>query len=190
MRMFVKTAIVGALICFTNVRIEAQQFELNWDAKIKTLDYNSDWYIVQNMGSEDECCNSRRLLGEIIDMTQDTMYIKAAQLETRRTDGDKSYNSTVKFNTKKEFPIYAIVKSDIKNIQKKENGFQEAMVISGGILFVTSLATAINALLVDGDDRRALFISSGIQLGAAISFSIIGSSMKKKYIIHENAWHF
>ena len=113
MKMLMKLVIISVLICFTNVDVTAQQFELKSPKEVKLLDYSSDWYIVQKLGSENECCNSRRFLGELIGFSQDSIEMKVEQLETRRNDTDKSYHSIVKFNTKKEFPIYTLAKSRV-----------------------------------------------------------------------------
>ena len=190
MRILVKIIIVGVLICLACVCLEAQQFDLKMHSEVKTLDYNKDWFVVQRIGSEDECCNSRRLLGEIVEFSLDSMQLKVVQFETVRTDSEKSYHSKVKFNTKKEFPIYTIAKSDIKNIQEQKSKLKRVFNITGGVLLFTSVATAIHALIVDDDDRKALFLSSGIQLGASIALISFGSSKNKKYSIGENAWRF
>lgn len=181
---------VGVLICLASVCIEAQQFELTKHGEVKTLDYDSDWYVVQKLGNEDECCHSSRYFGKIAELTQDSMRLTVEQFETRKRDDDRSYLSKVKYNPQKEFPIYTIAKSDIKNIQEKGSRLKEVFVISGGILLVASVATAIHLLIVDGDDRKALLASAGIQLGTSILLISIGNSKKDKYIIHENVWQF
>lgn len=188
--MFVETIIVGLLICMITIGINAQQFDLIKHGEIKTLDYDKDWYVVQNLGNEDECCNSRRLLGEIIKLSQDSMQLQVVEFNTQRNDSEKVYMSKVIFNTKQEFPIYTIAKSDIKYIQEKGSKLTKVLSMSGGVLLLTSVATAIHALIVEGDDRKALFLSAGIQLGASISLITIGKSKKEKYTIDENAWQF
>lgn len=190
MRMFVKTVIVGVLICFANVCLEAQQFELNRHGEVRQLDYNKDWYVVQRLGSEDECCNSRRYLGQIFELSQDSIHIKIRQFESRNVDEEKFYYSKMQFNKKKEFPIYKIAKADLKDIQEKQSSLNKVFTVVGVVLLFTSAATAIHAMIVDDDDRKALFLSAGIQIGASIALISIGNIKKEKYIIHENAWQF
>ena len=190
MGKLVKTVKVGLLICLASVCLEAQQFELTKHGEVKTLDYDSEWYVVQRLGSEDECCHSNRYFGRMVDLTQDSMQFTVEQIETRKRDDDKSYYSIVKFNTQNEFPIYAIAKSDIKNIQEKRSNLNKAFTVIGGVLLVTSAATALHGMIVDDDDRNALFLSAGIQLGTSIALISIGNIKKEKFIIHENAWQF
>lgn len=189
MKFCMQVTIMVCLICFVSGNTNAQQFELMKHGEVKKLDFTSNWYIVQKLGNEDECCNSRRLFGHIIDLSSDSMEVQVKRLQTRRTDSEKSYSSNVKFNTKMDFPSYTIAKSDIMNMEEKKGKLNEVFSVSGGILLITTVATAISALLVDGDDRKALFLSAGIQLGASITLISIGRR-KKKYIINENNWQF
>ncbi len=190
MKVIFQTVCLITVFSLGSVHLYAQQFELKKDGKVAQLDLKSDWYVVQKLGNDDECCNSRRFLGEIVNVTQDSVQLEAKQFETKRTDSEKSYLSKVKFNTKAEFPIYTISKSDIKNIQEKGSGLKKVFIGAGGILIFTSVATAIHALIVDDDDRKALLLSAGIQLGASIALISIGNTGKEKYRISEDAWQF
>ena len=139
---------LAVMICGNINLLNAQEFSLRKQDEIKTLDYYANWYIVQKMGDETECCNSRRYLGKIKSISNDSIEIEVSQLQTRRTDMDKSYLSTVKFSQLKEFPTYTIAKSDIKNIQEEKN-LTSIFNISGGILLFTSIATGIHGLIVN-----------------------------------------
>lgn len=176
---------------FIGLPLYAQQFEIkNADQTKKKLDYNADWYVVQRLGIEDECCNSRRYLGNFVEVSKDSIQLRVKEFEARNVDGEKSYYSKIKFNTKKEYPVYTLAISDLKNLQEKESEWKTVSQITGVTLLLTSVATAIHALVVDGDDRKALFISSGIQLGTSITLISIGASKNEKYKLQSDAWQF
>lgn len=170
--------------------LHAQHFELYKQGEVQKLKLDKDWYLVQNLGNEEECCHSRRMLGRITKMSQDSVYMSVGQLQTRRTDSEKSYLSTIMYNTTQDLPIYAIAKSDVKNVQEERSTFKNVLEFTGGVLLFTSVVTALNALLVDNEDRKTLLIASGIQLGASLTLIGIGATKTNKYKIHENAWQF
>ncbi len=176
---------------FIGLPLYAQQFEIrNADQTKIELDYNADWYVVQRLGIEDECCNSRRYLGNFVEVSKDSIQLRVKEFEARNVDGEKSYYSKIKFNTKKEYPVYTLAITDLKNLQEKESEWKTVSQITGVTLLLTSVATAIHALVVDGDDRKALFISSGIQLGTSITLISIGASKNEKYKLQSDAWQF
>lgn len=168
---------------------EAQELKIYNQSETKILDYNKSWYIVTKLGDDPECCNSRRMLGHLISESEDSIQLAVRQLQTRKTDSEKSYLSTIKYSKKNKFPVYTLSKGDIMNIEKKTSGFKEVLLGTGGLLFVTSLVTALHGFIVDGDDRKAVLLSSGIQFGASIALITIGTS-KEKYKIADNAWQF
>lgn len=190
MKIYMQIAIATMVLCFVSVTLNAQQFELIKQGKVKKLDYNTNWYVVHSLGNEDECCNSRRLLGKIVEMSEDSMHLQVTQLQTRRYDSEKSYNSTVLFKAKTDFPVYTIAKSDIKEIDKKGSKFSEGLKITAGLLMITSVATAVQGLVLGSDHRKALLVSAGIQLGTSIIFAVLGNSLDKEYKISKDAWHF
>ena len=98
------------------VPLYAQQFELRNADQTKKLDYNADWYIVQRIGIEEECCNSRRYLGNFVEVSKDSIQLIVKEFESRNVDDEKSYYSQVKFNTKKEYPVYTMAISDLSLI--------------------------------------------------------------------------
>jgi len=185
-----KIILIALSILIAMGSTSAQLIEINRHGELKTLELDKDWYIVQQMGEKDDCCNSRRYLGKIVDHTQDSLLIEVSHFKTMKNDGTNVYKSQVIFNTKQDFPIYTIAKADLKYLQEKESKLSKVLTVSGGILLFTSAATAIHALIVEGDDRKALLLSSGIQIGASLGLISLGNRKKEKYVIHENAWQF
>lgn len=188
MKSIVPCLLVTFSICMLSISLHAQQFELKNGDEVKTLDFNEDWYVVQRIGQEDECCNTRRYLGNIVKISEDSIQLSVKTFESMRADDEKSYYSEVKFNTKQEFPMYNLAKSDLKNIQQKQGAWKDVLGITGVALFFTSVGTAIHAFVVD--DRKALLISSAIQLGTSIALIGVGSAQKEKYKLQSDAWQF
>lgn len=190
MNGLVMTVVVFVIMALYSIDINAQQLKIEKHGEVLFLNLDKDWYMVQRLGVEDECCNSRRYFGKINRISKDSIHLETRQFEGRSVDDEKSYYSKVKFNTKKEFPIYSIAKSDLKNIQPKGSKLKPVFMATGGVLLFTSVATAIHSLIVNKDDRNALLISAGIQIGASVALITLGKSKREKYIIHENAWQF
>lgn len=177
-------------IATASMPIYAQQFELKSNDESKTFDYNSEWYVVQNIGKDVDCCNSRRYLGNFIDISEDTIRLSVKEMESRSVDDEKSYYSKVKFNRNIEFPIYSVAKSDLKIMYEKESRWKDVFGVTGAALLLTGAGTLVHAFIVDDDDRRALLISSGIQLATSITLISISVTKNNKYKIEEGAWSF
>jgi len=188
MRAIVRLILLTLMVGF-QYGAQAQGVKLYKQDKIRTLDDRKDYFVVSNIIDADKCCNSSRFLGKIVGVSVDSIQVSARQLETRRKEDDNGFYSKLSFNTKKELPIYSLAKNSITSFEKKPNKLKETLVVVGGILIFTSVATAIHAFVVDGDDRNALLISSGIQVGASLAF-LITAAENPKYKIGDGAWNF
>lgn len=177
-------------LCTGFESLEAQEFVLRNGDNVELLDYNTDWYVVQRIGLDDECCNNRRYLGNFIAVAKDSIQLRVQEYESRRADDDKSYYANIKFNTQKELPVYTMAKADLLNIQEKEQNWKTVLGVTGVALLFTTVGTAIHGLIVDGDNRKALLISSTIQLATSITLISIAAPENEKYKLKSDAWQF
>ena len=142
---------------------------------------------------EKNCCDYMDLKGKIKSIEGDSLLMELITVRNVTIQGEKSIESVFKSESialNKKIALKDILY--VKHYKSAKNSkTKKTLQIIGGVLMVTSGATALNTFAVSGKQNRGnILLSAGIQLGVGAIFIGVGKSKKRYFKTTDRPWEF
>ncbi len=163
----------------------------------KEKSFQSDSYYRMVLGEKrnkdkENCCFYLDVEGSIQNISKDSVEMRVNRLTSNRVGADFSMKDVLDAPTAYAMnfaikDVYSLTHYHSKRSKKRRNNFLG----TGGILLLTGLATAMNALVLkDQPGKRTLLYSGGAQLGLGLTLIILSKPKSFLFKARGNQWRF
>ncbi len=137
-------------------------------------------------------CSFLEMTGRFIDSTKDSLLFNTSYFQHYKCYEceDCSINTSYINSGNKKM----IAKSDVLNMTRykslKSKKAKNTMVIIGGVIMMGGALTAINALIIGGDNKDKYIIAGGAQLTAGLIIGLSFNQPSYEFMKKDDPWQF
>lgn len=184
------------IISFFPFILGAQQFEIQKGSTIRSLDYSSMYHIRLMDSSKKQtkdCCKITNLEGSIVKYNRDSFDIRLDRMEVH--DISKNYRNIEEYDYT-EAPVvrrFGVDDIDKFTVGKNQRSFKRAHTRDriGMALFISGIATAINAAFVQKEKRVGFLTAGAAQvIGSYVLMSFDLKTYRFKNVEDDKLWWF